>query len=158
MIHAPMGIWLSFIDMPWKAVTVGFAVADEIADAQPDRTDSRRSDRKAERQVRPAEATKSMLVVLVGIGSILYPILILAIVGICAFQAGSGRTVSFCMVGGTISLGATILYGIGILLLNSIQELRFVMVLISPGFGWAFMFIGSITLIVSGVFRRDRIR
>jgi hypothetical protein len=36
MIHAPMGIWMSFVDLPWKAVTVGFALADAVDDRAAD--------------------------------------------------------------------------------------------------------------------------
>jgi hypothetical protein len=31
MVTARLGTWLSFVDMPWKAVTVGFAMLDDVS-------------------------------------------------------------------------------------------------------------------------------
>ena len=40
-----------------------------------------------------------------------------------------------------------------VLLLNSIEEMRLAMLVTSPGFGWAIMFIGSMALVIGGLIR-----
>jgi transcription elongation factor Elf1 len=165
MIHGPFGFWMSFIDFPWKAITVGFAIADEIKNAEPRRdrdpapprdptppTDRRDSDRgKAAK-----EPDGSALAVLVVIGSVLYPIFILAVLAFTGFQIAYDRAAASYLFAGVCCAGATLLYGLAILMLNAVQELRLVMAMLSPGFGWAVLFVGSFMLMVSGVIRPAR--
>src|SRR5262249_31491688 len=147
--------WLSFIDVPWKAITVGFAVADEFkkSDSEPRSTFQPKQNPKPPDPKEAEHARAGLVVTLVGIGSVLYPLVILAAVVMSAILIASGRNRSGFLIAGIACVGATVLYGASILLLNSIEEMRLVMVLVSPGFGWAVMFIGSFMLIIAGVIR-----
>lgn len=171
MIHAPLGIWLSFIDVPVKAVGVGFAIGDVFADAlekkleekntepkdrrrpEPDRTDTQLE--PPSKESRKAAAGAGWLI-LVGIVGTLYPILIIALSALSAYRVTTRGNMTLCKVAGIVALASTVLYAILLLLLNSNSLLRPLMALLSPGFGWAVMLIGSCTLIASGVIRSPR--
>lgn len=156
MIHGPLGFWMSFIDFPWKAITAGFAIADEIKNTETHRDATPRTERREDDRGKAAkEPAGSPLPALVAIGSVLYPLFILAVVCFAGFQIACGRTAAGYLWAGLAGAGATFCYGLGILLLNTVPELRIVMVLLSPGFGWAVLFIGSFMLVISGVIRRQ---
>jgi len=156
MLQAPMGISLSFIDVPWKAVTVGFAVADEIQDRQKEPEVVPRTERRKIERKENEKPDHSGLVVLVAIASVLYPLFILAAIGISALQIAQGRTAKYLLFIGIACFASTLGYGLSILTLNSIPELRLVMALISPGFGWAVLIIGTALLMASGAIRFEK--
>ena len=156
MIHGPAGFWMSFIDFPWKAVTVGFAVADVIAKAEPrrEREPMNPPVRQDNDQGQTAkEEEGAVLAVLVGVGSVLYPVFILAVLMVTGLQIATGRTATAYLFAGIGCAGATVLYGFAVLMLNAIPVLRVVMAVLSPGFGWAVLFVGSFMLMVAGVMR-----
>ena len=151
----PLGVWLSFVDVPWKVVTVGFAVADEIA-KRPDRDTTPQGDRPPSDQKATARDEKPPLIVLVGVGAVVYPLFMLAVIGLVSIQVAGGKGSVRLLIPGIGSLGATLTYALSILSLNSVHELRFAMALLSPGFGWAVLFIGSIMITIAGGIRRDQ--
>jgi hypothetical protein len=57
------------------------------------------------------------------------------------------------MLGGIGAFGSTVGYGLSLLLLNSVEELRPAMALISPGFGWAVLLVGAFLLVLAGLVR-----
>ena len=153
MVNTPFGLSMSFVDLPWKAVTVGLNAAAEAEERRgeprqqrlPPRRD--RSDQKTDDA--PAIVTA---VVLIGI---LYPGCIFAMVAIAFFQICSGNSRGvFTMIGG-LSLSATLGYGIALLALSAQKDFRIVMVFTSPGFGWAVVLIGALALTGSGMIRSD---
>lgn len=157
MVHGPLGTWMSFIDVPWKAVTVGFMVADKVTDSEPEPQRQRGNPQPRAQQKADPDAAKNagkgLLFTLVMIGSVIYPLLIIAAVGFTALQLATGRRrQGFVFTGGACA-AATLMYAVGILLLNAIEELRVAMLMTSPGIGWAVMLIGSFALIIAGVMR-----
>jgi hypothetical protein len=155
MVTGPYGFWMSFIDVPWKAATVGFAIVDEIKkDQQRQPEPTPRRDRQVDDRAdaKPPDG-RAGLVVLVAIGSILYPIIVLVATGFSTFQVACGRTARGYFAAGLMVGTATVMYAVGLLLLNVVPELRLVLVLISPGFGWAVMLIGSLGLLAAGAIR-----
>ncbi len=153
MIHGPMGFWMSFIDVPWKAITVGFAISDEVAKNDGDMPGlGGPKPGGPNKQANP----KSALLMVVGIGAIVYPLAILALVAFSAIKIATGGKPFGFLLAGIASGGATVLYAGGLLLLNTIEELRIVIVMLSPGFGWAVMLIGAFLLLLAGMIRRGR--
>jgi hypothetical protein len=153
MIHGPMGFWMSFIDVPWKAITVGFAISDEVAKNDGDMPGlGGPKPGGPNKQANP----KSALLMVVGIGAIVYPLVILALVAFSAIKIATGGKPFGFLLAGIASGGATVLYAGGLLLLNTIEELRIVIVMLSPGFGWAVMLIGAFLLLLAGMIRRGR--
>jgi hypothetical protein len=155
MLHGPLGTWMSFVDVPWKVVTVGFMVADEAskAAAEPSRPKAAPQPKASGTKADPKDAGKGFLALIVVIGSVLYPLVILAATVLCAIQISTGRSCGGFLFAGAACGIATAVYLFGILLLNSIEEIRFAMLATSPGFGWAIMFIGSMALVIAGLIR-----
>lgn len=162
MFTGPFGFWVSFIDVPWKAVTVGFAIVDEVAKSASE--DAKRKE-DAPQTGRPRAAkpntkndqrdtAKGGIVVLVAIGSVVYPIVVLAVVGLVAIQAASGRRLKAYFFLGILAGGSTIAYAMAILCLNTVEELRLALLLVSPGFGWAVLLVGSFAVLLAGAIRR----
>jgi hypothetical protein len=89
----------------------------------------------------------------VAVFAIAYPLIILAEVTATGFHIAIGKRRGFYMAIGIIAMTITVLYGLSILLLNSIEELQPVMLMISPGFGWAMMLIGSFVFILASLIR-----
>jgi transcription elongation factor Elf1 len=158
MVHLPLGAWMSFIDVPWKAATVGFMVADEVskADPEPQRTKAvvprnappPKADPEAAKNAR-----KGLLFTLVVLGSVAYPFLIGAAVVFTAIQIATGRSRRGLVFAGGACAAATVMYAFGLVLLNAVEELRVAMLMTSPGVGWAIMLVGSVALLVSGLVR-----
>ena len=155
MLHAPMGVWLSFIDVPWKVVTVGFALTDEIA-KQPERDSNPDVTRRTPDPTPLTRPEKPPLLLLVLVGAVVYPLSILAAIGVASAQVAGGRGSARLFLPGVGSLGATLTYALSILALNSIQNLRFPLAMLSPGFGWAVLFIGSLMITIAGGIRQDQ--
>jgi hypothetical protein len=158
MVHVPLGHWMSFIDVPWKAVTVGFMVADEVTKAEPEPQRPRATvpTKAAPRKADPEEAKnarKGLLFTLVVIGSVIYPFFIGAAVAFTAIQIATSRNRRGLAYAGGACAAATVVYAFGLLLLNAIEELRVAMLMTSPGVGWAVMLVGSVTLLVAGLVR-----
>jgi hypothetical protein len=163
MVSGP-GLWLSFIDVPWKAVTVGFALVDEVttrhrSEPEPAPRGSFREERRERAEpsepVDPRKSAQAGLIVLVGIGSVLYPLFVLAVLGFAGYQIATGRSARGYTGAGIVIAAATVLYAVGLLLLNSVPEMRRVMVLVSPGFGWAVLLVGAAALSAAGLIRLD---
>src|SRR6266540_914451 len=149
MVNAPLGIWLSFVDLPWKAVTIGLNAA---AEAEEDKRESRQNRTPPPRVEQPdkkaSDASKTVTAV-IGI-AILYPVCIFVMVAIAFFQICGGTSRGVFTLTGGISLAATLFYGIALLALSAQKEFRVVMAFISPGFGWAVVVIGALALTGSG--------
>ncbi|WP_157369818.1 MJ0042-type zinc finger domain-containing protein [Zavarzinella formosa] len=164
MIQGPFGIWLSFVDVPWKAVTLGFAVADEIQSHR-DKPDSRRGEpdivsRNSPWKSNPGDSKspeKPVLVIFVVVVSLVYPFFLIAIIVATVFQASQGRKAKTFLYLGIASLAATIGYALSFLSLNALPELRLLMATISPGFGWAVIMIGAVLVLIAGKGRTGRI-
>jgi transcription elongation factor Elf1 len=157
MVHGPMGFWMSFIDVPWKAVTAGFAIADEIAESKPSRDPEPRSTTKTPDRTRPDPPKGAVLASLVVIASVLYPLFVLGVVGFSTFLVAAGRSAKPWLFMGIATVVATLGYALAILLLSTISELRFVMALVSPGFGWAVLLIGALMVLIAGVIHPGRV-
>jgi transcription elongation factor Elf1 len=155
MVNGPFGFWMSFIDMPWKAVTVGSAIADEITDERREPAPAPRQERRKNDREDSGKAAKAGLVVVVAILSVVYPLFVLALLGFSTFQIASGRTARGYFLAGLLIGAATVSYAVAILLLNAVPEMRVVMLVISPGFGWAVLLVGSVLLMASGLMRRE---
>lgn len=158
MVTGPFGIWLSFIDVPWKAVTVGFAIVDEVKAerrAEPDVPRNRAPREQPKKQDDPGRTAQGGLVMLVAIGSVLYPLLVLAALGLTGYQVAAARSASGYVLVGLVVGAATLLYAFGLLLLNTIPEMRLVMALVSPGFGWAVILVGAAAIAAAGIIRRE---
>src|SRR5262245_45391716 len=152
MVTGPFGFWLSFIDVPWKAATVGFAIVDEVRkeerrQPEPAPRRDRRADDRAESERRDGAAG---LVLLVALGSILYPLVTLGAAGFAGYKVACGRTARGYFAVGLVIGAATIMYAIGLLLLNAVPEMRMALILVSPGFGWAVMLVGCLALLAAG--------
>lgn len=154
IIHGPTGFWMSFVDFPWKAVTVGFAVADEITD-RPTPSEARAA-RRVNDDIRPEKPGRSALVLLVAAVAVVFPLAVMAVVGATAIQIASGTKPKSFFLAGVIALASTVGYAFVVLLLNTIPEFRLPMALLSPGFGWAVVLVGAAMLIVAGMVKADR--
>jgi len=143
-------------------LTVGFAIADEVAKSadEPDR-DKRQPYTAPKQDTKTTNKSKDeridgrpFIVLMVAIGSVVYPLLVLAIIGFAGIQIAIARNTTGFLFSGIGAIIATGPYAFGILLLNTIEELRLFMLAISPGFGWAVLFIGSFLLIIAGLIRK----
>lgn len=153
MVHAPFGIWMSFVDLPWKAVTIGLNAAAN-AEAERGEPDQKRILPRVDQPEKRSDAAFRIVTAVVAI-AVLYPVCIFVMVTIAFFQVcgGTSRGV-FTMIGG-ISLSGTLFYGLALLALSTQKEFRVVMVFTSPGFGWAVVLIGALALTGSGMIRSD---
>jgi len=153
MVHAPFGIWMSFIDLPWKALTIGLNAAANAAEER----DLPRREQPPVRVQQPAKNadTASGVVTAVAAASILYPLCIGGVVATTFFHVCTGRTRGLFAVLGGLSIVSTLLYAIALLALSTQNEFRVVMVFTSPGFGWAVVLIGASALTYAGVLRTD---
>lgn len=158
MVTGPFGFWLSFIDVPWKAATGGFAVLDEVREEERTRPDpAPLGDRRAPDRAETARPQGAEFVVLVAIGAVLYPFLVLTAAGLAGCQVAAGQTCRGYFAAGLVIGAATAMYAVGLLLLNAVPETRLVMKLVSPGFGWAVMLVGSLALLAAEAIRLERL-
>jgi len=141
---------MSFVDLPWKALTVGIR---EAADAENKGEPQQRVPQRVERPERKDDVPGIFKLAVVV--ALLYPVCVFVTVAIAFFQICFGTSKGpFAVIGG-FSLLATALYGVVLIGLNTQQEFRNVMLLTSPGFGWAVVFIGALTLTSSGMIHSD---
>jgi hypothetical protein len=152
MVHAPFGIWLSFVDLPWKAVTIGLNAANAG-----DEREERVAKQVSPRVDRPAEKPDdtSRAVTTVAAIAILYSVCIFVVVAIAFFQICGGTSQGVFTLLGGVSLAATLFYGTALLALSARAEFRNLMVFTSPGFGWAIVLVGALALTGSGMMRSD---
>ena len=150
MLHGPFGLWLSFIDLPWKAINVGL----NVAAADDDEGKGVRDNKLARR--REPENKTPITVLAAAAASIIYPLGIFSIVGLSFLLICSGtKRNSFFMLGAAALL-STIVYGLVFLGLSTQKNIGLKMALTSPGFGWAVIFIGGLALTGAGLIRSER--
>src|SRR5262249_36669043 len=157
MFTGPLRFLVLFFDVPWKAVPVGFSVVDEVKERQ--LASEEAPPKYGGNEVRSDSANPpkgAVQVLLASVASVLYPIFVIAMVAFLTFQIASGRTARGYFVAGIMTGAATVAYAIAIILLNTVPELRLVLLMVSPGFGWAVLFVGCVTLIVAGAIRFNR--
>lgn len=151
MVNAPLGVWMSFLDFPWKAASVVLRhSASRVEDSEPNET--ARNRRNATRNSGKRNRVP-MTVATTATVSIAYPIIVIVVVLITFGQILAGRNTGPFVLMGSVALSATLLYGAMILLLNTQKEFQLVMELISPGFGWGVVIVGALSLIASGFIR-----
>jgi hypothetical protein len=156
MINFPFGIWLSFVDLPWKVTTIGVGqIADDFGEGADSFSRSRgfRGRAPSRSSWSDTDRQKSALAVFVAIASIGYPFVIFLTVGIAFLQICGGRKRGVLTILGTLSILSTVLYGLLLIALSTQEELRLTMLAVSPGFGWAVLLIGALSLTGSGLIR-----
>lgn len=141
------GSWLSFIDVTWKAATLGRILVETDDGARPPQGRGLQLQDESNRKLSHTE----IALVVVGIFAILYPIYTFVLVAITFFQicVGTRRGV-YALLGG-LALFATIFYGIALYALSTHKEFAFFAVLASPGFGWAVVLVGAVVLTIAGM-------
>ncbi len=156
MVNTPFGIWLSFVDLPWKAVTIGLNAAEKAEEERGKPSQPRAPQRadQPEKKSDDGSGIVTAVTAVVAIG-ILYPVCISVIIAAAFFQMCGGTNRGAFTVMGGISLLATLLYGIALLALSTHKDVRIVMIFMSPGFGWAVVLIGALALTGSGVIRSE---
>ena len=153
MVNTPFGIWMSFVDLPWKAISVGLnaaAIADEESREPHKRT------RTTERSESSSETSgKSTIIMGVAVSAVLYPICIFSTIIGAFFLICVGRSSGGFVLFGGISLLSTILYGSALLALSAHKDFRVIMAFTSPGFGWGVLLVGALALTGSGMIRAE---
>jgi len=149
MVSLPFGLSMSFIDLPWKAVTIGLKlIAEDKERAEPRQ---QRTPQSVEQPVRKADDTSRTFSVVIVIMAVLYPMYIFAVVAIAFFQICCGNNPGIFAALGGLSFFATVLYGTALLLLSTQAGFRGAMVASSPGVGWAVVSIGTLVLTCSSM-------
>lgn len=150
MLSFPLGIWISFIDLPWKAATLGAQIAGEGRHGDPGA--SRYDPDYGRYRDRDDAPTAVGVVIFAGV---VYPICIVLVAVAAFFQISRSDGHIDCTVGGGTALVATACYGCAVLYLCSQREFRFVSILASPGIGWAVLGLGGIGMCAAGMIRSD---
>jgi hypothetical protein len=159
MVNLPFGIWMSFVDLPWKAVTIGLNVAAEAEEERGKPTQQRAPQRvEPPRRVggseKKSDDVPGVVTAVAAIGT-LYPVCISVMIAAAFFQICGGKSRGAFTVLGGMSLSVTLVYGVALLALSTQKDFRNVMVFTSPGFGWAVVLIGALALTGSGMIRSD---
>jgi hypothetical protein len=147
MVTAPFGIWVSFIDLPWKAVTIGLTAA---AEAEEDQGEARREHPPRRDGANKTDGPPGIIVAVAAI-AVLYPVCMSVVIAATCFQICAGTSRGAFTVLGGMSLLATLFYGISLLAISAQKDFRIVMIVVSPGFGWAVVLIGALALTSAGV-------
>jgi hypothetical protein len=141
------GSWVSFIDVTWKAVTVGRILAESDDNTTRPQGHGLEPLNQSDRKLSHAETALAV----VGIIAVLYPICILVLVAITFFQICVGKSRGVYAFLGGLALFATIFYGLALYALSTHKEFAFFAVLASPGFGWAVVLVGAVVLTIAGL-------
>ena len=153
MVNVPLGIWMSFVDLPWKAATIGLNVVAEAGERRGEPTQNRES-HDVDRSGTKADGAAGLVTGVAAIGT-LYPVCIFALIAVTFFQICGGTSRDTFTVTGGISFLATVLYGVALLALSTQKHFREVMIFTSPGFGWAVVMIGALAITGAGKIRSD---
>ncbi len=143
MINAPFGVWLSFLDLPWKALTIG---RGEELIQRPDNdrklpVEAEEADRP---KVKPIPPEFSAIMFAAMIGCVGYPLCIFAVIGVAFFLICSGRGRPVLGFMGIAALVGTILYGLALAALSSRNEFGLLLRVWTPGFGWGVVLLGCL--------------
>ena len=149
MVHAPFGFWMSFVDLPWKAVTIGLNAAAQAEEERKKPDQRREAPRVNPTDKRSDDAAVTLKAVVAT--AIFYPVCIFVLVAIAFFQICGGTSQGVFTILGGVSLFATIFYAVALLALSAQKEFRVVMVFTSPGFGWAVVSVGALALTGAGL-------
>jgi hypothetical protein len=152
MVNAPLGIWMSFVDLPWKAITIGRHAA-KAKEKGGDSHQTRTPAQVDQSENKPSGASSTVMVVTAI--AIFYPLCIFVLVAIAFFQICGGSSPGVFTLTGGISLAATLLYALALLALSAQKDFRLVMGILSPGFGWAIVSVGALALTGAGMIRPD---